>query len=610
MCGIFGTLNLDGAPVAREELGLMASRMIHRGPDDEGIWVSGAVGLGMRRLSIIDLSGGHQPIGNEDNTIQVVMNGEIYNYRELRARLIRAGHSFKTHSDVEVLVHLYEDEGRDCIRHLNGMFSFALYDTKKKSLWIARDRLGIKPLFYRLSDRRLDFASDLVALNAVVRSPLAISSVMAYLGFSYVPGPGSMFEGIQKLMPGEELTVDATRVNVRRYWELPARRISSNVSLEEATDALDVLLRDAVRLQLESDVPVGVCLSGGIDSSAIAAYVAEAVPNASLKTFTINFTEKGGEDAKYAQLMSQHLGSEHHEISLTAQEQLNALDRLIPRMDEPMGDSAIVPTFVLSEMAAAHGVKVLLSGGGGDEIFGGYDRHLPGGRGTAAWFAELPWAVRMACKPLWAAWNPALLDRLHNPARNFYLSTSGAELGLLKELTGGDRRYRDLLAGFDADRDDFSTQAPYPRMRLDLKRYLPDNILALTDKATMAASIEGRVPLLDHRLVEYAFALPESINLLHGRKKGLFRHVLSRRLPHTVLDRPKEGFNAPMSAWMQGWPELLRKEVLESPARFLQESFHLDGLKNWIDIGTKRQRGGEQLYSIYVLNRWLKVHYE
>ncbi|MBU0587305.1 MAG: asparagine synthase (glutamine-hydrolyzing) [Gammaproteobacteria bacterium] len=610
MCGIFGTLHLDGVPVDQDELRLMARRMAHRGPDDEGFWVDGPVGVGMRRLSIIDLSGGHQPIGNEDGSIQVVMNGEIYNYRELRERLIRSGHRFATRSDVEVLVHLYEEEGRDCIRHLNGMFAFALYDARRRSLWVARDRLGIKPLFYRHAAQRLDFSSDLNALNAVVHAPVSISAMVAYLAYSYVPAPATMFEGIRKLMPGEELIVEEGYVKTRRYWALAELQSRGDVSVHEKTEALDSLLQDAVRLQLESDVPVGVFLSGGMDSSAIASYVADAAAGQSIRTFTVNFSDKGGNDAEYARAMSRYLGSIHHEIQLTAQQQLQALERLILRMDEPIADSAIVPTFVLSELAASHGVKVLLSGAGGDEIFGGYDRHFPGRLGSAAWFAGFPAGLRMACKPLWAFWNPALLDRLDNPARNFYVATSGTELHLLKYLLGNDDRYRAMLSAFDEDLGAFRTDAAYPRMRLDLKRYLPDNVLSLTDKATMAASVEGRVPLLDHRLVEFAYSLPEAVNLLQGRKKGLFRHVLNARLPASILERGKEGFNAPMAAWIGHWPELLRTELLEHPAHLLRESFRLDGLRDWIEDPGRRQRGGELLYSLYVLSRWLKAHHE
>ncbi len=588
----------------------MARRMVHRGPDDEGFWMDGHVGLGMRRLSIIDLAGGHQPIANENGSIQVVMNGEIYNYRELRERLIRSGHQFTTHSDVEVLVHLYEEEGRDCIRHLNGMFAFALYDARKRSLWVARDRLGIKPLFYRRTAQRLDFSSDLNGLNAVVRAPVSISSIVAYLAYSYVPAPATMFDGICKLLPGEEMIVEDGNIRTRRYWALSQSPSTSDISVQHRAEELDSLLQDAVRLQLESDVPVGVFLSGGVDSSAVASYVADVVADQTIRTFTVNFQGKGGRDAEHARAMSLQLGSEHHEIQLTAQEQLQALERLILRMDEPMADSAIVPTFVLSEFAKAHGVKVLLSGAGGDEIFGGYDRHFPGRIGSAAWFAGLPTGLRMACKPFWKFWNPALLDRLDNAARNFYVATSGTELQLLKSLLGDDDRYRAMLSAFDEDLGALRMNAAYPRMQLDMKRYLPDNILSLTDKATMAASVEGRVPLLDHRVVEFAYSLPESVNLLGGRQKGLFRHVLATRLPASILERGKEGFNVPMTAWIGCWPDLLRAELLENPAPVLQETLQLECLRDWIDDPLKRQRGGELLYSLYVLNRWLKAHYE
>jgi len=606
MCGIFGIWHLDGKPASEEELTRMGQCMIHRGPDDEGYLRDGPMGIGMRRLSIIDLVGGHQPISNEDGSIHVVFNGEIFNYPELRDRLRARGHTLSTNSDTEVLVHLYEDMGRASVHELIGMFAFAIWDARKRSLWVVRDRLGIKPLYWHRSAKSVAFASDLGALNSVVGAPVSDRAVARFLGYSYVPGDASMFEGIHKLLPGEELVVEAGEVSLSRYWSLP--RHQAKTTLATATAELDALLDDAVRRQLQSDVPVGVFLSGGLDSSAVAAYSAAHMNPKELRTFTVDFVDKGGADAQHARQLSQFLGSDHTEVSLTFADQIALLDRLMFKLDEPMADNAIVPTFALAERAAQLGVKVLLSGAGGDEIFGGYDRYYPGRPGSGAWFAGLPAFMRQALKPAWQLWNPAMQHRLHNPSRNFFASTSGIDLWLL-QLTLRDRQLFDgLLADFDSHSPALVGDDTYPRMRLDLERYLPDNILALTDKATMAASVEGRVPLLDHRIVEFCFSLPESINLQDGTKKGLFRSTMKSKLPDTILHRSKEGFNAPTGAWINQWVDLIRTELRDRPAAMISEMLDLDHVLRWFDEPKLRARGAELMYSLYVLNRWLTIH--
>jgi asparagine synthase (glutamine-hydrolysing) len=606
VCGIFGSWHFDGQQVSREVLQRMGHRMLHRGPDDEGYLIHGSMGMGMRRLSVIDLAGGRQPIGSEDGMVHVVLNGEIFNYLDLRAQLVSRGHHFSTRSDTEVLVHLYEELGRECVHELNGMFAFAIYDARKRSLWIARDRLGIKPLFFHQSAAALHFSSDLNAINEVVRAPLSATALTAYLGYSYVPGPHSIYEGIQKLLPAEELVIEDHRVSRRRYWSLPRKVVQRPV--KALVEELDALLEAAVRLQLQSDVPVGILLSGGVDSSAVAAYGASQLAEGALRSFTVDFEGKGGSDARHAEELSRKFHTRHTNISIRFQNQSVLLDRLLMSMDEPMGDNAIVPTFALASEAAAQGVKVLLSGAGGDEIFGGYDRHVPAIPGTAAWFAQLPPVLRAALKPAWRVWNPALGMRLHNPARNFFISTSGTDLHLLQSLLRDRSQFEALLDSFDAHLASFHARDAYSRMQLDLNHYLPDNILALTDKATMAASVEGRVPLLDHRLVELAFSMPESVNLPGGKKKGLFRRVLASRLPAYILDRPKEGFNAPTGAWIGQWTPIIRAELTLRPARALKELLNLDVLGIWLDDPARCARGAELLYSLYVLNRWLVVH--
>ena len=607
MCGIFGVMNLDGAPVQMADLHRMADRMVHRGPDDQGFWAEGAVGFGMRRLSIIDLAGGHQPIGNETGDIQVVLNGEIYNFDALRQDLLGRGHCFATGSDVEVLVHLYEEMGRECIHVLNGMFAFALYDRRKNSLWVARDRLGIKPLYFSLTGSRFLFSSDLNALNAVVGASISPSALAVYLAYSYFPAPLTPYENMGKLLPGEEMVIEGGRMTQRRYWRL--RGVGErDIDPDGAIGGLEALLADSVRLELQSDVPLGVFLSGGVDSSALAAFAAEQMPGAGIRTFTINFVGKGGEDVRYAEQASRRIHSDHHVFNVTAEEQFAALQALMPFMDEPMADTAIVPTYILSRRARELGVKVLLSGAGGDEIFGGYPRHFPGRVGGAAWFASLPPLLRGVSSRLWGLWNPALSVRLANPARNFAVTISGANLAFLRRAFRSSEHFEGVLARYENDFDGAVAGGAYPKMRLDLEHYLPDNILPLTDKATMAASVEGRVPLLDHRLVEFAFSLPERVNVLHGREKGLFREMLKPHLPAGILERGKEGFNAPIHRWVEQWPEVIRHELLCEASPLLEDLLDFSVVKAWLDDSRLRRQGGDSLYSLFVLNRWLRTH--
>ncbi|GAB3443625.1 asparagine synthase (glutamine-hydrolyzing) [Massilia solisilvae] len=606
MCGIFGIIHFDGAPVRDETLSLMGSRMRHRGPDDEGHWIDGAAGFGMRRLSIIDLEGGHQPISNEDGTIHLVLNGEIYNYRELREELLGRGHRFKTHSDVEVVLHLYEEMGPGCVERLNGMFAVAIYDQPRKRLWLARDRLGIKPLFYRRLHNGLAFASDLASLAAIAPVELDPAALISYLGYSYIPEPDTVYRGIKKLTVAEQMVIEDGQVRASRYWS-PDRLSAWTGGVDEAERRLEELLLDSALLELRSDVPVGIFLSGGVDSSAVAALAARVNGAEAVKTFTIDFAGKGGQDAAYAQMVADRLGAEHRVISVDAAEQARALDELLAVLDEPMSDSAIVPTYLLSKKAREQGVKVLLSGAGGDEVFGGYARHFPGRAGSAAWIAHNPLA-RTAARLAFQASKPHLAWRVASPARDFAIAISGANLEFLRRGLRDRQQFDGLLARFEQDFGAARASSALARMRLDLDTYLPNNVLALTDKATMAASVEGRVPLLDHRIVEFAFSLPLHLNPLGGKDKGLFKRVLERYVPREVLVRGKEGFNAPMHEWVEKDPKAIREELLGCAVPLLKDMIDLQVVEAWLDAPERRRPAGESLYALYLLNRWLRHH--
>lgn len=367
MCGIFGSISIDGDIINDSLLQILSDSMIYRGPDDEGIINKGSWAIGMRRLSIIDISGGHQPISNNNKNIHLVANGEIYNYKELRKDLIKLGYEFKTKSDIEVILHLYIEYGLDAIHHLNGMFAFAIYDENEETLWLARDRLGIKPLYYGWKHDNLIFSSELTGLAKYLNAKVLKESILDYLGYSYIPAPNTIFEGISKLNPGEEMIISNGSVKNNIYWK-PNTTSSYKGNVNDAAIDLDKLLKESVELQLISDVPLGVFLSGGVDSSAIASYAAKINPNIPLETYTIDFNGKEGEDATFAEEVSKLLGTNHHSIKVDADQQFKSLDELIPMMDEPMSDSAIVPTYMLSKLAREHGIKVLLSGAGGDEI--------------------------------------------------------------------------------------------------------------------------------------------------------------------------------------------------------------------------------------------------
>lgn len=605
MCGIFGVIHFDGEPVRDETLSLMGRRMMHRGPDDEGHWINGSVGIGMRRLSIIDLGGGHQPISNEDGSIHIVLNGEIYNYLELRDELVKRGHRFKTHSDVECVLHLYEEMGPGCLERLNGMFAIALFDQNTKRLWLARDRLGIKPLFYRHLPNGLAFASDLSSLAAATGAQIDQSALLSYLGFSYVPEPDTIYHDIQKLGVAEQMVIEDGKVRKTRYWTTDVSAPFEG-TVDQAVSRLEELLLDSASLALRSDVPVGVFLSGGVDSSAVAALAARVNGAEAVKTFTINFTGKGGQDTLYAQMVAQRLGAEHHVIAVDATKQAQALDELLSVLDEPMSDSAIVPTYILSQHARSIGVKVLLSGAGGDEIFGGYSRHFPGRFGSAAWIARNPLArslFRLGARST----RPHLAWRMTSAASDFAVAISGANLEFLRCGLRERDNFGSLMTRYEQVFGAADSAASLDRMRLDLENYLPNNVLSLTDKATMAASVEGRVPLLDHRIVEFAFSLPATLNPLGEKDKGLFKRVLERYVPHEVLDRSKEGFNAPMHAWVEHDPKSIRDELLGQAVPEVKDMVDLKVVESWLEKPEWRRPAGESLYALYLLNRWLRI---
>ncbi len=537
----------------------MCGAIVHRGPDDEGFYADAQVAIGMRRLSIIDIGGGHQPVSNEDGSVWVVFNGEIYNFAELRKDLLARGHVFRTASDTETIVHLYEQHGADCVTHLRGMFAFALWDRRRRRMLIARDRLGIKPLYYAQRGGRLYFASEVKSLLQIeeIERRLNWRSVSHLFTYLSTPPGDSIVAGVRKLEPAHLLLATPRRpLKVTRYWEV---HFTPDHGASEATltERLQDLLDSSVREHLVSDVPFGAFLSGGVDSSAVVATMSR-LGTAPVKTFSIGFPEREYNELDYARRVSQQFGTEHHELVLEP-DVMGILDDLVWHLDEPFGDSSAIPTFMVSRLAAEH-VKVVLSGDGGDELFAGYDRYFVEERERR--FDAIPgWMRRVAGRVAtrmpestrgrnflrhyaldgWERYVDAVTLFRHEQRRRLFRpevqrawAAEDQSRPLLDELT---RRGGHWLSAMQA---------------MDLKRYLPLDILTKVDRMSMAHSIEARVPLLDHRLVEFAATIPPSMQMQGGMSKYLFKKALTGVLPDDILHRPKRGFAVPLDTWFRG----------------------------------------------------------
>jgi asparagine synthase (glutamine-hydrolysing) len=577
MCGIAGlALNTPDAFADSALVHAMCEAIIHRGPDDEGIYAKGPVGLGMRRLSIIDLAGGHQPVHNEDCSVWIVFNGEIYNFPELRPQLEKHGHRFYTNTDTEVIVHLYEDFGAECVSSLRGMFAFAIYDERKRCLLLARDRLGIKPLHYAQSGESLLFGSEIKSILAAAPELKELNhpALRQYFTWGYIPTPLTAFKNVHKLPPGHLLEWSDGRVETRQYWDVPVYGTHDPRSEESCLEELEHVLAEAVRIRLIADVPLGALLSGGVDSSTIVALMARASPRP-VKTFTIGFSSQDFNEALYARLVSRRFETEHHEL-VVKPDIRETLFSLTESLEEPFGDSSMIPTYHVSRLARQH-VTVALSGDGGDELFAGYDRYAVNFRRSHVDF--LPeWTRRQYRQRL----HPLLPRSMpgYNFSYNACLSWRERYLDSVSFFPPFERRFRLLSDGFrdltkaSADpQDQFRTyldrlpgQDPLSRLLyLDTKTYLPDDILTKVDRMSMACSLEARVPILDHLFVEYAARLPAHWKFHGGQQKVILKKLAERvGVPHEVIYRPKQGFALPLVHWM-------RRELKEElPALLLE----------------------------------------
>jgi len=586
MCGITGWANLDsrtppfeGAP---ELLHAMCERMVHRGPDSEGLFVTNGAALGMRRLAIIDLVTGEQPVFNEDKSVAVILNGEIYNYRELRAGLEKLGHSFRSASDTEVLPHLYEEHGAEMVRELNGMFAFALWDAKRRRLLVARDRFGEKPLYWGVFDNTLLFASEPKVLLAhpAVKPTLNLQALRQYLSFDYVPAPLSIYQGIQKLPAAHILTLEDGRITIEPYWCLSYKTSQPVPSETEAAEQLQDLLADSVRMRLVSDVPLGVLLSGGVDSSTIAALAVRA-SSEPVKTFSISFAESSFDESAYARSVAKFLGTDHHEERLSANLAANLVGEIGAWMDEPFSDPSLVPTYLLSRFTRKH-VTVALGGDGGDELFAGYPMYA--GHRWAEIYIKVPAPLRTGVIEPLVRLLPVKTKNLSLDYKALRFVT-GAKYDTVarhhiwfgsftpdeqEQLLTADALqqtesdvYREARQMFEqCDNHDTVTRM----QSLDTRLYLAEDILTKVDRASMAVSLEVRAPFLDPRVAEYAASLPGNYKLRGHKTKYILKKAVHELLPPFVTRRVKKGFGVPVAEWLKFKLRPLARDLL-SPER-------------------------------------------
>jgi asparagine synthase (glutamine-hydrolysing) len=601
----------------------MCQAIVHRGPDEEGIFVKDGIGLGMRRLSIIDLAGGQQPVFNEDRTAWIVFNGEIYNFPELREGLLKRGHRFSTHSDTEVIVHLYEEMGPDCVNKLRGMFAFALYDERRQKLLMARDRLGKKPLHYALQGQRLLFGSEIKAILAVAPELATVNNeaLLQYMYFGYVPDPLTAFTTIQKLPPGHLLEFENGKINVRQYWDLPQYSTHPPRSEEECLEEMEHRLAEAVRIRLISDVPLGALLSGGTDSSTVVALMARASSNP-VKTFAIGFRNQEFNEAPYARMVAEKFGTDHHEL-IVEPDVFETVETLTSSLEEPFGDSSMLPTYYVSQMARKH-VTVALSGDGGDEIFAGYDRYAIHLRRRV--FERIPSGARRFYRE---KLHPLLPRDMRGKKFSYHVSLPWREryVDAISLVPAFERDIPLLSDEFRAVRREsgdpedvmyrYFEQAPAKdpvsqMLYVDTKTYMVGDILTKVDRMSMATSLEVRVPILDHEFVEWATGLPLDWKIRGGKQKYILRKLAERvGVPREVLYRPKQGFALPLVHWLKYELKELIMSVLLDPRTLQRGYFEARGVRQLLDEHFRGRRSHSgQIWRLLIFELWHRNYLE
>lgn len=624
MCGICGIYNLDGAPVNNRLLQTMNDTMTHRGPDGSGLFVDGSIGLGHRRLAIIDLHTGEQPMATDDSQLQVVFNGEIYNFLELKKELEACGHRFRTNSDTEVLLHGYRQWGESFVKRLRGMFAIALWDVAQRKLLLVRDRVGKKPLYYHFDGRRLLFGSELKAViaDATVPRELDPAALDAYCSFGYVPSPLSIYKSVRKLLPAHLAIITQQGMSQRSYWDLDMREEPAAVNEERACEELQEVFDEAVRLRMISDVPLGAFLSGGIDSSAVVASMSLQGDGTPVKTAAIGFDDKRFNELEFARIVANRYQTDHREF-VVRPDALGIIEKMVWHFDEPFADSSALPTWYVCEMARRQ-VTVALSGDGGDENFAGYAARYGMNRFEEGIRAKIPGVVsRGFLNPLAKIYPRA--DFLPRPLRlkNFLNNLA---------LSQAEAYFRDMSFYFKPEQKSFlfnpdflaqlhpeKTQEvlgrhfsanpnPDPVTRVqyvDIKSYLPEDILVKVDRMSMAHSLEVRAPILDHKVMECAARMPSSLKLHENQSKYIFKKMNEKRLSADILYRKKQGFCVPLDTWIRGEFQEMTRDVLFSAG--MSEYFNQSCIEQlWVRHQSGRENNGTPLWGLLMLGLWMR----
>jgi len=622
MCGIVGVVRNDKSDIDQALLGRMCAAIRHRGPDDDGFYVNGPVGLGMRRLAIIDLKTGQQPIHNQDRTAWIVFNGEIYNYRELRGKLEKLGHSFYTNSDTEAIVHAYDQYGADCPNYLRGMFAFAIWDERTEELFLARDRVGKKPLLYAEINGQFVFGSEFTALlqHPGISKDIDFEALNHYLSFMCVPAPLTAYQAIRKLEPGHSLRYRKGEIRIERYWQ-PDFSKKLVISEQEAGDRTIEILREAVKVRLMSEVPLGAFLSGGIDSSAVVALMAEE-SSTPVKTFSIGFEEQDFSELHHARRVAEHVGADHHEF-IVRPDALEVLPILVEHYGEPYADSSAVPTYYVARETRKH-VTVALNGDGGDESFAGYERYAA--MRLAERYHRIPAVfrdvvLRRAIESIPSAAikrgrvkdvkrfiQSASLPKVERYLRWVSVFDSGAKQDLYTEhfrRQTDDASARRILHPWFARAN--GSGVVDAALLTDIMTYLPNDLLVKVDIATMANSLEARSPFLDHHVIEFAASLPEKYKLRGLTTKYLLKRILQKLIPAENLDRRKMGFGLPIGHWFRGKLQPFLRETILAESALKRGLFRPEAVKRLVELHTRGERDySHQLWTLLMLELWFQ----
>lgn len=624
MCGICGKVVLD--ELRQDDLSIlhrMMSAMQYRGPDDEGTFTSKRVALGHRRLSIIDLNTGKQPISNEDKSIWIVFNGEIYNYMEMRKQLTKHGHVFRTNTDTEVLVHAYEEYGVDFLKKLRGMFAFAIWDENKQTLLMARDRVGIKPLYYSHINGKLVFASEIKAIlkNPSIKQDIDIHLIDRFLTYLYMPGSDTLFKHIKKLLPGYYLIWKGGNVSVNKYWDLYFSEEKNSNSFYESKKQLDDLLKESVRLHMISDVPVGILLSGGIDSTALLSYAVSETDKA-ISTFTVGFENKEfADEREYANIAAKQFGTKHYDMSIGVEDFVSFLPQYVWHMEEPVCEPPAIALYYVSRLASDY-VKVLISGEGGDEAFAGYPNYrnylwlerIKRALGPLSpYFAELMRTVPpiSALKKI-----QKFVPLMKIPFDSFYFSRTshpfsffnqnGAEL-YTQDFSSIVNKSHSVSPTAELLRKMSSSDVLDRMLYIDAKSWLPDDLLIKADKMTMATSVELRVPLLDHKVLEFAASLPSHFKVNGFTTKHILKEALSTRVPPEIIKRKKTGFPVPYGDWLRNELKSFVCDILLDERTVSRGFFQKRSIERLIKNNSKKNDYSKEIFSLLILELWLRI---